>query len=243
MEDFPRWGFFHHVNFEVKRGEVLAICGLAGSGRTEIARALVSVDKIDAGKLYVQGREVHYKDFGEAIKGGIGYLSEDRKAVGLALPQSVTDNVLSCVVDKYSKGGVFNARRHTGLVQQKIDEMRVYPADPQRQVNSFSGGNQQKVLMAKWLAADVDILILDEPTRGVDVGAKQVIHEAIRRFTDSGRSVILLSSDLPELVGLCDRAVILREGHIIGEIPKEAITENALLLAANGEGAYVNVSA
>ena len=243
VEDYTRWGFFHHVNFELKRGEVLAICGLAGSGRTEIARALVSVDQIDAGKLYVHGKEAHFRNFGEAIKGGVGYLSEDRKAVGLALPQSVSDNVLSCVVDKYSKGIVFNARRHTPLVQDKIDEMHVYPANPQRQVNSFSGGNQQKVLMAKWLAADVDILILDEPTRGVDVGAKQVIHDAIRRFTETGRSVILLSSDLPEVVGLCDRAVILREGHIIGEIPKEGITENALLPAANGEGAYVHVSA
>ena len=243
VEDYTRWGFFHHVNFELKKGEVLAICGLAGSGRTEIARALVSVDQIDGGKLYVHGRQVHFHNFGDAIKGGVGYLSEDRKAVGLALPQSVADNVLSCVVDKYSKGIVFNARRHRPLVQEKIDEMRVYPADPQRQVNSFSGGNQQKVLMAKWLAADVDILILDEPTRGVDVGAKQVIHDAVRRFTETGRSVILLSSDLPEVVGLCDRAVILREGHIIGEIPKEGITENSLLLAANGEGAYVNVSA
>ena len=243
VEDYTRWGFFHHVNFELKKGEVLAICGLAGSGRTEIARALVSVDQIDQGKLYVHGKLTHFKNFGEAIKGGVGYLSEDRKAVGLALPQTVADNVLSCVVDKYSKGILFNARRHTPLVQGKIDEMNVYPANPQRLVNSFSGGNQQKVLMAKWLAADVDILILDEPTRGVDVGAKQVIHDAVRRFTETGKSVILLSSDLPEVVGLCDRAVILREGHIIGEIPKEGITENALLLAANGEGAYVNVSA
>ena len=149
------------------------------------------------------------------------------------------DNVLSCVIDKYANGILYNPAKHTALVQEKIDEMQVYPADPQRQVNSFSGGNQQKVLMAKWLAADVDILILDEPTRGVDVGAKQTIHDAIRRFVKQGKSVILLSSDLPEVVGLCDRAVILREGHIIGEIPREAITENSLLIAANGEGEYV----
>ena len=243
VEDLTRWGFFQHVNFELRRGEVLAICGLAGSGRTEIARALVSVDEIDGGKIYVNGKETRFKYFGDAIKGGVGYLSEDRKVAGLALTQSVADNVLSCVVDKYSKGIVFNAKRHTPLVQEKIDEMCVYPSDPQRLVNSFSGGNQQKVLMAKWLAADVEILILDEPTRGVDVGAKQVIHDAVRKFTESGRSVILLSSDLPEVVGLCDRAVILREGHIIGEIPKEGITENSLLLAANGEGEYVNVPA
>ncbi|MEG0722065.1 MAG: ATP-binding cassette domain-containing protein, partial [Lachnospiraceae bacterium] len=107
-------------------------------------------------------------------------------------------------------------------------------------VNSFSGGNQQKVLMAKWLAADVDILILDEPTRGVDVNAKQVIHDAVKNYVSKGNACILLSSDLPEVVGLCDRAIILREGHIIGEIPKEEITENSLLIAANGEGEYVS---
>jgi len=239
VEDYTRWGFFHHVSFALHRGEVLAICGLAGAGRTEIARSLVSVDRIDRGKLFVHGRETHFRDFGEAIRGGLGYLSEDRKVVGLALPQTVEDNVLSCVIDKYSRGILFSARDEEPLVQEKIDEMRVYPADPMRQINSFSGGNQQKILMAKWLAADVEILILDEPTRGVDVGAKQTIHEAIRRFAAQGRSVILLSSDLPEVVGLCDRAVILREGHVIGEIPKAGITENSLLIAANGEGEYV----
>ena len=241
VEDFTRWGFFHHVNFSVKKGEVLLICGLAGSGRTEIARALVGIDEHHKGKVFKNGKEVRYKNFGDAIKGGIGYLSENRKLYGLALPQTVEDNVLSCVIDKYSTGILYNAKKNTGLVQEKIDEMQVYPADPKRQVNSFSGGNQQKVLMAKWLAADVDILILDEPTRGVDVGAKQTIHEAVRRFVDKGKSVILLTSDLPEAVSLCDRAVILREGHIIGEIQKKDITENSLLIAANGEGEFVNV--
>ena len=241
VEDFTRWGFFHHVNFSLKKGEVLLICGLAGSGRTEIARALVGIDEHHRGKVFKNGKEVRFKNFGEAIKGGIGYLSENRKLYGLALPQTVEDNVLSCVIDKYSNGILYSAKKNTDLVQEKIDEMQVYPADPKRQVNSFSGGNQQKVLMAKWLAADVDILILDEPTRGVDVGAKQTIHEAVRRFADTGKSVILLTSDLPEAVSLCDRAVILREGHIIGEIQKKDITENSLLIAANGEGEFVNV--
>ena len=239
VEDYTRWGFFHHVHLALKRGEVLAICGLAGSGRTEIARALVSIDRVDKGRLFVHGKETRFRSFGDAIKGGIGYLSEDRKTVGLALPQSVEDNVLSCVIDKLSRGILFDAGKQRGLVVEKIDEMNVYPADPQRQVNSFSGGNQQKILMAKWLAADVNILILDEPTRGVDVGAKQTIHAAIRKYVENGNSVILLSSDLPECVGLCDRAVVLREGHIIGEIPKECITENALLIAANGKGEFV----
>ena len=240
VEDFTRWGFFHHVNFELHKGEVLAIEGLAGSGRTEIAKALIGVDEHHGGKIYLHGKEVNYRKFGDAIKDGIGYVTEDRKILGLALNQTVSDNVLSCVVDRYAKGILYSNRWNDGLVDEKINEMSVYPADRSRLINSFSGGNQQKVLMAKWMAADVDILILDEPTRGVDINAKQIIHNAIRAFVEDGHAAILISSDLPEIVGLADRAVILRQGHIIGEIPKEGITENSLLMAANGKGEYVN---
>jgi ABC-type sugar transport system ATPase subunit len=238
-EDYTRWGFFHHVNFELHKGEVLAICGLAGAGRTEIARALIGVDKADGGKVTIHGKEVHFKNFGEAIAGGLGYLTEDRKVVGLALNQTVGDNVTSCIIDKYSKGILFNQSSLNDLVDEKINEMSVYPADRDRLVNSFSGGNQQKVLMAKWLASGVDILILDEPTRGVDVNAKQVIHNVVKDYVAKGNSVILLSSDLPEVVGLADRAVILREGHTIGMIQKKDMTENSILIAANGEGEFV----
>lgn len=237
--DFTRWGFFHHVDFDLHKGEVLAICGLAGAGRTEIARGLIGVDKTDGGTVKIHGKEVHFKDFGEAIASGLGYLTEDRKVVGLALNQTVADNVTSCIIDKYSKGILFNPSSLNSLVDEKINEMSVYPADRNRLVNSFSGGNQQKVLMAKWLASEVDILILDEPTRGVDVNAKQVIHNVVKDYVSKGNSVILLSSDLPEVVGLADRAVILREGHIIGEIQKKDMTENSILMAANGEGEFV----
>ena len=240
VEDYTRWGFFHHINLTLHKGEVLAICGLAGSGRTEIARGLIGADETHGGKVYVHGKEVKFKNVGEAIQGGIGYLTEDRKVVGLALSQTVSDNVQTCIIDKHSKGGLFNPNKQLALVDEKINEMSVYPADPNRLVNSFSGGNQQKVLMAKWLATDADILILDEPTRGVDVNAKQTIHDAVKKFIEKGNAVILLSSDLPEVVNLCDRAVILREGHIIGEIQKEDITENALLMAANGEGKHIS---
>ena len=241
VEDFTRWGFFHHVNFELHRGEVLAIEGLAGSGRTEIARALIGVDEHHLGKVFLNGKEVSFRNFGEAIRAGIGYVTEDRKILGLALNQSVSDNVLSCVVDRYSHGIFYNNRWNDRLVDERIGEMSVMPPDRTRLINSFSGGNQQKILMAKWMAAEVDVLILDEPTRGVDINAKQIIHNAIHKYVAQGHAAILISSDLPEIVGLADRAVILREGHIIGEIPKEGITENSLLMAANGKGEYVNV--
>ncbi len=240
LEDFTRWGFFHHINLTLRRGEVLAIVGLAGSGRTEIARSMMGVDPLDAGKLIMNGKEHVFKDMTTAIKNGLGYLTEDRKVAGLALTQNVTDNTLVSIIDKLSSGIYYNPNKHKDVVLQKIKELSIYPPEPGRLVNNLSGGNQQKVLMAKWLATDVSVLILDEPTRGVDIGAKQIIHQAVLDYAARGNGVILVSSDLPEVVGLCDRALILREGYIVGEIRKGEITENTLLVAANGEGKHVS---
>ncbi len=240
VENLTRWGFFHHIDFELHRGEVLAVVGLAGSGRSEIGRVLCGVDPLDEGTVTLNGKKCEFKNMSQAIQAGIGYLTEDRKVAGLALKQSVTDNVLSAIIDNLEKGPFYNPKKHLGIVNEKIAELSVYPPEPDRIVNNFSGGNQQKVLMAKWLATDVNVLILDEPTRGVDIGAKQIIHQAVLDYAARGNAVILLSSDLPEVVGLSDRAVILREGQIIGEISKEEITEHSLLVAANGEGKHIS---
>ncbi len=240
VKDLTRWGFFHHVDFNLHKGEVLAIVGLAGSGRSEIGRALVGVDPIDMGTITMCGKEQHFKSMSEAIEAGIGYLTEDRKVAGLALTQSITDNILSTIIDDLENGPFYHPNKHSGCVDAKIDELSIYPPEPGRIVNNLSGGNQQKVLMAKWLATDVSVLILDEPTRGVDIGAKQIIHQAVLDYAARGNAVILLSSDLPEVVGLSDRAIILREGRIIGEISKQEITEHSLLVAANGEGEHIS---
>lgn len=239
VENLTRWGFFHHVNFELRRGEVLAIMGLAGSGRTEIGRAVAGVDAVNDGAIYVKGKKVRIRNMHEAIHNGIGYLTEDRKVAGLALTQSIADNTLCTRIDDLGKGIFYAPQKHASLVAEKINELSIYPPQPERFVGSLSGGNQQKVLMAKWLATDVEVLILDEPTRGVDIGAKQIIHQAVLDYASKGNGVILLSSDLPEIVELVDRAIILREGHVIGEIPKEEIAEQSLLIAANGEGKHV----
>lgn len=243
VEDLSRWGFFHHVNFSVKSGEVMGITGLAGAGRSELARAIVGVDRIDDGKMYLQGKEVHFKSMHEAIDAGIGYLTESRKTDGLALAQSVADNAMAAIIYRRAKGGVYNpkSKANRQLVDELIEQLVVYPAEPDRPVMNLSGGNQQKVLLTKWLAMKPKVLILDEPTRGVDVGAKEVIHNAVRELAASGSAVILISSDLPEMVGLADRAVVLRNGHIIGEVGREDMSEQSLLLAANGEGEHVHV--
>ena len=243
VEDLSRWGFFHHVNFSVRAGEVMGITGLAGAGRSELARAIVGVDQIDAGKLFLEGKEVRFKNMHEAIDAAIGYLTESRKVDGLALPQSVADNAMAAIIYRLGKWGFYhpNTKKNRALVQSLIDSLVVYPPQPERPVMNLSGGNQQKVLLTKWLAMKPKVLILDEPTRGVDVGAKEIIHNAIRELAASGSAVILISSDLPEMVGLSDRAIVLRNGHIIGEVGREAMSEQNLLLAANGEGEHVHV--
>ena len=240
VKDLTRWGYFHHIDLTLHAGEVLAICGLAGSGRTEIGRAIVGADRVNQGTITKDGKACSFKSMHDGINGGIGYLTEDRKVMGLALTQNISDNILVTLIDKLGKGIFYNAKKHGQIVEEKIKELEIYPPQPDRLINNLSGGNQQKVLMAKWLATDASVLILDEPTRGVDIGAKQTIHEVVLEYAKKGNGVILLSSDLPEVVGLCDRAIILREGYITGELRGDEISESTLLMAANGEGVHIS---
>ena len=239
IDHLSRWGFFHDVSLTVRKGEILGVSGLAGAGRTELARSIVGIDPIDEGEITLKGKNVKFKNMYQAIENGISYLTESRKVDGLALPLTVAENTLTSVIPRLSRGMVYNARNGTSIVNELIEKLSVYPPEPNRPVNNLSGGNQQKVLMAKWLATNPTVLILDEPTRGVDIGAKEIIHKAVAQLAAEGNAVILITSDLPEMVGLCDRAIIMRNGRIIGEISKEEMSESALLLAANGEGKYV----
>ena len=240
VEHMSRWGFFHDVNLAVRAGETLAICGLAGAGRTELARAMVGVDDFDEGKLYLEGKPVRFKNMFEAIKSGVVYLTESRKFDGLAVRLTAGENVVAAHIPQIAKGKYFKASMGTPLISRLLDALSVYPKETGRPVSNFSGGNQQKLLMAKWLATEPKVLILDEPTRGVDIGAKEIIHKAIADLAAAGSAVILITSDLPEMAGLSDRAVILRNGHVIGELQGSEINESSLLLAANGEGACSN---
>ncbi len=240
VEHLSHWGFFHDVSFQVRAGETLAICGLAGAGRTELARAIVGIDQYDEGKLVLEGKPVLFRNMFEAIRSGVVYLTESRKYDGLAVRLTVGENTLAASIPDYTKGGLYKPSSASNLVSDLINMLNIYPPEPSRPVTNLSGGNQQKVLMAKWLATAPKVLILDEPTRGVDIGAKETIHKAIAELAKRGSAVILITSDLPEMVGLSDRAMIMRNGHFIGEVPAEDINESMLLLAANGEGKHVN---
>ncbi|MDP3177593.1 MAG: sugar ABC transporter ATP-binding protein, partial [Spirochaetaceae bacterium] len=231
-----RWGFFHDVSFEARKGEILGICGLSGAGRTELARVLVGLDRADAGAIDVDGAPVKGSTMAEYLEQGIAYLTEDRKVEGLALRLPVDDNVLSVIVDRLSSASVFSKAKGLPRVKRLIEELSIYPPDPARTVGNLSGGNQQKVLLAKWLASEPKVLILDEPTRGVDIGAKMIIHSSIEKLAREGCTVLLISSDLPELVGLSDRVMIMRKGHFTREMSYGECSEESLLLAANGEG-------
>ena len=234
VRDLTRWGFFHQLNFEVREGEVLGIGGLAGAGRSEMARSLCGVDPLDDGEITLDGGDVDPGDLCDSIRSGFAYLTEDRKYEGLALFNTARQNTVSTV----------NAARRTLLprgiaattFKKLAAELELAPPEPQRQAIQFSGGNQQKILLARWLATNPEVCILDEPTRGVDIGAKRVIHEAIARLADKGKCVIILSSDLPELVALSDRVVIMRKGRFVGEMRRGEFTEDSILLAANEGG-------
>ena len=239
VENLSRYGFFHNINFNVRSGEILGVCGLAGAGRTELARSIIGIDPLDAGDVYINREKVKIRNMGDAIDRGVVYLTESRKTDGLALPLSIAENSLAGIIPRLSRGPLYSGRKNRGKVFELIDALSIYPRDTERPLHNLSGGNQQKVLMAKWIAAEPKVMILYEPTRGVDIGAKEIIHRAIAALAARGNAVILFTSDLPEMVGLCDRAVIMRQGHVIGGIERKNMSEQSLLLAANGEGEFV----
>jgi len=230
-----RRGFFREVSFDVRAGEIVGIGGLSGAGRTELARSLCGIDPLDTGSMELDGRDVTSRSFPAAVSRGVAYLTEDRKGDGLALRLPVGDNVLAAAARVYGRVALPWRSGGERRAASAASELDVQPPDLTRQTASLSGGNQQKALLAKWLAADPEVLFLDEPTRGVDVGAKVTIHEAIARLAEAGKCVVLISSDLPELAGLANRVLVMRRGRLTAELSGGQCTEEAILLAANGQ--------
>ncbi len=242
VKNLTHYGFIHDVSFKLQKNEILGVIGLAGSGRTELGRAICGADKVDEGTLVIEGEETKVSSMSKMLQKGIAYLTEDRKTEGLALRLTNRDNIFSAIIPTLSKGGFYFPKSGKPILEELYQRLSIYPPDPEVTTSNLSGGNQQKILLAKWLSSKPKILILDEPTRGVDVGAKKLIHETIFALTQEGVSVILLSSDLPELVSLSDRIVVMRQGHMVGELHKdETLDENKVLLAANGERSTFSV--
>ncbi|MCX7013762.1 MAG: sugar ABC transporter ATP-binding protein [Candidatus Sumerlaeota bacterium] len=240
VEHLTRYGFVHDVSFNLRRGEILGVAGLAGSGRSELARSLCGLDPAHGGRVTLDGEFLPLGDYPRAVARGLVYLTEDRKTDGVFLRLPVDQNLLSAMTALHSRFGFYRKRNDRSIVEEQMVRLQVAAPSRHTELSNLSGGNQQKVLLGKWLARRPRVLALDEPTRGVDIRAKQRIHEAVISLADEGTSVLLLSSDLQELVGLSDRAIVLRNGRLIGELSKPEMTEGSVLLAMNGENAEVH---
>ena len=235
VEGLTSGKYFHDVNFSVRAGEVLGVAGLMGAGRTEIMQSIFGNLKKDSGKIIINGEEVVIRNPRQAIKAGIGFVTEDRKTEGLLLEKSIAENIEIANLGKVSKNGVLNKEKQEDIVKKGIEEFRVKCFGPWHECNNLSGGNQQKVVIAKWVYTEPKILILDEPTRGVDIGAKKEIYDVINELAAKGVAVIMVSSELPEVLGMSDRIMVIREGEVRGIIDgKEADQAKIMTLATGG---------
>lgn len=232
VEGLTRDGVFHDVSFEVRAGEVVGIAGLVGAGRTEVVRAVFGADPYDRGAVKVSGAALKRHDVGAAMAAGIGLVPEDRKGQGLVLDQSVEENLGLVTLKAATKGGVVDLKGQHDAAARIAEQLGVRMAGLGQQVRTLSGGNQQKVVIGKWLLADTKVLILDEPTRGIDVGAKVEIYQLINELTAAGAAVLMISSDLPEVLGMSDRVLVMAQGRIAGELPAGEATQDAVMSLA-----------
>ena len=229
-EGLTRHGAFADVSFAVREREILGFAGLVGSGRTEVARAIFGADRLDAGRMSLDGRTLAIRSPRQAIASGIGYLTEDRKALGLFLPMTVRDNIVAASMPKLvSWAQLLRFCAIRAEADRYVRRLDIRPADDQAEALTLSGGNQQKVLLAKWLSVAPRVLIVDEPTRGVDVGAKAGIHRHLCELADAGVAIILISSDLPEVLALSDRVAVFRQGRLVTILDQAAATQETVM--------------
>ena len=234
VEGLTHEKLFRDVSFAVRAGEVLGVSGLMGAGRTEIMQAIFGNLPARSGRVFIDGQEVHIRNPREAIAAGIGFITEDRKTEGLLLEKSIAENIELCNLGKVSGRGVLSAKKGAELVKKGIEEFRIKCFGPDLECGNLSGGNQQKVVLAKWIYTDPKILILDEPTRGVDIGAKKEIYSVINDMAAKGVAVIMVSSELPEVLGMSDRIMVVHEGHVTGIIDGKTADQAKVMTLATG---------
>ena len=229
VENIGKKGSFADISFELHSGEILGITGLLGSGRTELALALFGREAIDTGKIIMDGKEIRLRSVKHAIKHGIGYVPEDRLTEGLFLSQSIARNTVASVIDRMKGKFAFLSRSTMkGIVGHWVSDLRIKTANVENPVQTLSGGNQQRVVLAKWLATQPKVLILNGPTVGVDIGSKKDIHDILRKLSDDGMAIVIISDDIPEVLNNCNRVLIMRKGRIVGEFGGKSLTEDML---------------
>lgn len=219
VEELTRKNQFNNVSFSLRKGEILGIIGLLGSGRTELASSIFGMNPADSGKIMVRGEEVHFNNNREAIAGGIAYVPEDRLLQGLVLDHSVMNNTVISIIQKLKgKFGLLDKKKSVDITQKWIDDLHIKSALPDINASTMSGGNQQKIVISKWLSTEPDVLILDQPTNGIDVAAKNTIYELIRDLSEQGMSIIIISDEVPEIYYNCSRALVMHKGEIVKEL-------------------------
>lgn len=235
VKGLTRKGTFHDISFSVRAGEVLGVSGLMGAGRTEIMQAIFGNLSYESGTIEIDGKEVKISNPRQAMEHGIGFITEDRKTEGLMLDKSIRENISLCNLGRISKSSVISKEAEKDMVAEAIKDLHIKCFGPFHECNNLSGGNQQKVVLAKWILTNPKILILDEPTRGVDIGAKKEIYNIINKLAAQGVAIIMVSSELPEVLGMSDNIMVVREGEVRGIISyEEANQERVMTLATGG---------
>ncbi|MBG9816127.1 sugar ABC transporter ATP-binding protein [Bacillus safensis] len=234
VKQASRKGQFQDINFSVKAGEIVGVAGLMGAGRTEMMRSLFGLDPLDQGEIWVHGKKALIKKPSDAVKLGIGFITEDRKDEGLMLDASIRENIGLPNLKSFSPKGLIDKKTEQDFVDLLIKRLTIKTASSDISARSLSGGNQQKVVIAKWIGIQPKVLILDEPTRGVDVGAKREIYQLMNELTDRGVAILMVSSELPEILGMSDRVLVIHEGTISGELDKTEATQERIMTLATG---------
>lgn len=234
VKDLERKGLFQNINFHVNKGEILGVSGLMGAGRTEIMEALFGYRKINNGSITLDGEPLTINHPLDAIRAGIGFITEDRKSKGLILHSSIRENISLANMKAISKNGVISSTKENELILNLIKRLNIKTTGGEQEVKSLSGGNQQKVVIAKWLGINPKVLILDEPTRGVDIGAKKEIYTIMNELTEKGVAIIMISSELPEILGVSDRIMVIHEGKITRTFERHEADQEKIMTAATG---------
>jgi ABC-type sugar transport system ATPase subunit len=234
VESLSKPGIFHDISFELRKGEILGFSGLVGSRRTDVVRSIFGADSGSTGKISIKGKGVVIGSPRIAMKYGLGLIPEDRKTEGVIRNLSNEDNIGIACMNKFTAGGIINHRKKRDNCRDFIRKINVNPPDPRYITSQLSGGNQQKIILARWLSTDAEIMILDEPTKGIDVGAKEEIYLLLEDLVHQGKSVIMISSELPEIIGICDRVIVMHEGRKTAELDYEELSEEGVLHYAMG---------
>jgi len=235
VEGLTRAGAFQDITFSVRRGEMVGLAGLVGAGRSEVVRAIFGADPRDSGDVFVDGRKVDIHTPSDGIAAGIGLLPEDRKLQGLVLVLPVKTNTTLTVLEQLSRFGVVRSSQRDDLARKSVADLHIRTPGINSRVRNLSGGNQQKVVLAKWLAAQPKVLIFDEPTRGIDVGAKVEVYNLMNQLAQDGVAILLISSELPEVLGMSDRILVMHEGRLVADMPRRAANQEIIMSYASGE--------